>query len=61
MNPDLPLGFGKIPYGPRQVMYLCADISMLTRDTGFAPETDFETGIAETIDWLQKEKCNENH
>lgn len=61
INPDLPLGFGKIPYGPRQVMYLCADISMLTRDTGFVPETDFETGIAETIDWLQKEKCNENH
>jgi nucleoside-diphosphate-sugar epimerase len=34
---------------------------MLTRDTGFVPETDFETGIAETIDWLKKEKCNENN
>lgn len=46
--------FGGIPYSPKQVMHLCADISSLTRDTGFVPETDFETGIRETIAWMRK-------
>jgi nucleoside-diphosphate-sugar epimerase len=61
INPDITLGFGEIPYGEKQVMYLCADISELTTDTGFIPETDFETGILETIHWLQKEKKDENN
>ncbi len=43
---------GEIPYSPDQVMYLCADISRLTEDTGFVPATDFRTGIRETIDWI---------
>lgn len=48
--------FGEIPYSSNQVMHLCADIGGLTQDTGFVPETDFETGIRETIKWIQ-----ENH
>ena len=52
-NPDAELGLGDIPYGDKQVMYLCADISDLTRDTGWVPETDFETGIANTVAWLR--------
>ena len=44
--------FGEIPYSPKQVMHLCADISSLTKDTGFVPRTDFETGIRETIAWM---------
>jgi nucleoside-diphosphate-sugar epimerase len=61
IDPTLPLGFGEVPYGEKQVMYLCGDISDLTRDTGFVPETDFETGISKTIDWLQKENSHENN
>lgn len=49
--------FGEIPYSPNQVMYLCADISELTEDTGFVPVTDFETGIRETIQWIRGEEC----
>lgn len=52
-NPDAELGLGDIPYGNKQVMYLCADITDLTRDTGWVPETDFETGIANTVAWLR--------
>jgi nucleoside-diphosphate-sugar epimerase len=52
-NPDAELGLGDIPYGDKQVMYLCADITDLTRDTGWVPETDFETGIANTVAWLR--------
>lgn len=55
IDPGLSLGFGKVPYGPRQVMYLCADISDLTQDTGFVPETDFSEGIEETIQWVKGE------
>lgn len=35
----LPLGLGKIPYGPQQVMFLQADITQLAADTGFTPRT----------------------
>lgn len=61
INPEAKLGFGDIPYGEKQVMYLCADISELTKDTGFVPETDFDTGISKTIDWVKKEICNEKN
>lgn len=49
IDPQLPLGLGEIPYGPLQVMHLQADISSLHHDTGFMPETSFETGIRHTI------------
>ena len=29
IDPALPLGLGQIPYGPRQVMHLQADLSAL--------------------------------
>ncbi len=53
INVNAKLGFGNIPYGPKQVMYLCADISALQADTGFVPEMSFEKGIQETIDWVK--------
>lgn len=40
---------GKVDYSPKQVMYLCADISELTSDTGFLPEISFREGIRNTI------------
>lgn len=39
------LFFGEIPYYENQVMSLCADISDLTKETGWKPETSFEEGI----------------
>ncbi|MBQ1844295.1 MAG: NAD(P)-dependent oxidoreductase [Lachnospiraceae bacterium] len=49
INSDAKLGIGKIPYLPNQVMHLEADISDLTADTGWKPETTFEEGIRKTI------------
>lgn len=46
---DLPLGFGEIPYGPKQVMHLQADITALSKDTGFIPLTEFKEGIKQTV------------
>jgi len=54
--PDALLGFGDIPYPEGQVMYLCADISELTRDTGFFPLVSFEDGIRETVKWYYEER-----
>ena len=34
-------------------MYLCADISKLTKDTGFIPQISFEEGIKETVAWCR--------
>ena len=47
--PDIELKFGKKDYYPHQPMYLCADISELTNDTGWKPETSFEDGIKKII------------
>ncbi len=55
INPEAELGIGEIPYAEKQVMYLCADISELTKDTGFMPEYTFEKGIQETIEWYKEE------
>ena len=50
IDPALPLGIGEVPYSDKQVMYLCADISKLCEDTGFAPSVSFREGIRRTID-----------
>lgn len=49
VDPSLPLGLGELPYPPNQVMHLEADISELTKDTGFTPRTSFENGIKEVV------------
>lgn len=54
INPNAEIGFGDVAYGNKQVMYLCADISELTQDTGFVPHYTFEEGIRETIDWVKE-------
>lgn len=52
--PGSYIGFGEIPYYPNQVMYLCADITKLTADTGFVPKTSFKDGIRKTEEWLKE-------
>lgn len=49
ISPDTALQFGKKEYYPHQPMYLCADISELTGDTGWKPEVSFEEGIRKII------------
>ena len=53
IQPGLLLKLGAKPYAPKQVMYLCADISELRKDTGFEPQYSFEEGIRRTIEWVQ--------
>lgn len=45
VNPEVVLQVGALPYGEKQVMRLCADISALKEDTGFEPAFSFEEGI----------------
>lgn len=56
IDETLAVGLGEVPYGDKQVMYLCADISELEADTGFQVKYSFDEGIRETIEW-----CKENH
>ena len=46
-TPIIKPGYGEIPYSEKQVMHLEADISGLTRDTGFKPDFGFNEGIRE--------------
>lgn len=50
----LKIGFGEVEYAPGQIMRFCADISNLTRDTGFVPTVPFARGIKETINWRKE-------
>ncbi len=47
------IGFGKRPYNEDQVMHLVADISELTKDTGFVPEYSFDQGIRRLVQRFQ--------
>lgn len=49
IDPHAQIELGAVPYAPKQVMYLCADISQLQQDTGFEPKTEFENGIREIL------------
>lgn len=49
--PGQEIKFGEVPYYDKQVMYLCADISELKRDTGFEPVMPFKEGIRRTVRW----------
>ncbi len=51
--PGAALGLGEIPYAEKQVMYLEADISEITEDTGWKPHTEFCDGV---MNILKKEK-----
>lgn len=53
INPGISLKIGAKPYADKQVMYLCADISELQNDTGFAPRFGFREGIRKTIEWAK--------
>lgn len=54
VDPSIEIGMGELDYYPNQVMHLEADISNLTRDTGFVPQYTFEEGIKETVEWVKK-------
>ena len=46
INPAMPpLVFGAAPYAEGQVMYLCADVSDVKIDVGWAPRLSFRQGI----------------
>ncbi|MDE6594308.1 MAG: NAD(P)-dependent oxidoreductase [Oscillospiraceae bacterium] len=53
---NIPLKFGEVPYGERQVMHLGADISEIKSDVGFVPVYDFERGIKITVKYIKQRK-----
>ena len=54
--PGANLGVGELPYPPNPLMRLCADISLLVKDTGWQPKIDFRTGIERLYKHLMLEK-----
>jgi nucleoside-diphosphate-sugar epimerase len=53
IDPALPLGFGKLPYRPDQVMHLEGDITRLKLSTGWAPRIGISEGIRRTVAWYK--------
>lgn len=49
--PGSELGIGRIPYGPKQVMYLCADVTAIHK-IGWRNNTSFTEGIRKTFDTI---------
>lgn len=54
VSPNGQIELGAVPYAPRQVMCLQADITELNEDTGFIPEIDFITGIHKIMEWKNR-------
>lgn len=50
INPDLPLGFGEIPYHPDQIMNLKADITKLQQLTGWSAQVPLDDGLRSVIE-----------
>ena len=50
VSPGAALEFGAIEYAPKQVMYLCADVSELEGDTGWKAKTPFNDGIKKILE-----------
>lgn len=48
LSPSSDIAFGKKDYYPHQPMYMVADLSELTKDTGFTPSISFREGIRRT-------------
>ena len=61
LNLAMEVGLGELPYPPGQVMHLEADVSQLTRDTGFAPAVSFEEGVRRTANWLENKTRSNMH
>lgn len=52
--PDAEVALGAIPYATGQVMYLCADLTELTADTGFVPKVSFTEGMKKMVEWYDR-------
>jgi nucleoside-diphosphate-sugar epimerase len=51
--PGMKLVFGDIPFRPDQVMHMQADITRLTRATGWEPAIPMEIGLEQTVAWYR--------
>ena len=47
IDPQVPLRFGEIPFGPAQIMHLEGDNSRLTAATGWRPQVDIMDGLSQ--------------
>ncbi len=53
-NPDLPLTFGGIPFGPNQIMHLEGDNGRLMSATRWTPRIAIDDGLATVVDVLRQ-------
>ena len=56
IDPELKIGFWEVPYLPDQVMHMRADISTLTADTGWQPQTKFAKGVMGMLSVMKNER-----
>jgi UDP-glucose 4-epimerase len=54
IDPNLPLGFGKLPFRQNQIMHLEADIGRFTSATGWRPTVPMSIGLARTVEWFRE-------
>ena len=53
-DPDAQYTLGALPYRPDQCMYLCADLTALAADVGFAPAIPYAEGVRRTVEWCAR-------
>ncbi len=55
IDPNLPLGFGEVPYRPDQVMRLQADVAALQSATGWRPKVSLCVGLADLVEVAKRQ------
>lgn len=55
VNNSITLNFGEIPYSENQIMFLSADTSEITKDTGWTFRTSFKLGINNILEYLNSQ------
>jgi nucleoside-diphosphate-sugar epimerase len=56
VDPRLPLGFGEVPFGPRQIMHLEADVARLSAALAWRPAVSLPDGLARTVTWYREHR-----
>lgn len=59
INPELPLGIGKLGNKYEDVLNSCVDTFQLQKDTGFKPLFSFEEGIRKTVKYFEESMPDE--
>ena len=59
INPDIPLGYGEVPYTSDKLPSSCIDLTDIEKDTGWVPKIEYKDGIKTVIEKVKEDLLSE--